>query len=193
MLGFLANTTLLSFRDPRRGVRMILDNVHGVQGAAVLLGLALVALCLIVTVEWLLFGAPDMSGLPEGAPKPTLAQAVQGTALVSAISFGFITAIVFGVGRMFGGTGDLPTIAVALAWHSLITAIFAPFVSLRHMTAEGGPDFWRIGLILFTLWLLICFIAEAHRFASAWRVGGVLAGFMFGLSVFTLFLLRGAA
>lgn len=193
MLHFLLDATFLSFRDPRRGVRMILDNVQGAQGAAVLLGLALVALCLIVAVEWLLVGPPDMSALPDGAPLPTLAQAVQGTAFISAISFGFITAMVFGLGRVFGGTGDLITVAIALAWHSLITAIFAPFVSLRYMTAEDGPEFWRIGLLLFTMWLMICFVAEAHKFASAWRVGGVVAGVMFGISVFTLFLLRGAA
>lgn len=193
MLGFLTDAAFVSFRDPRRGVRIILDNVHGMQGAAILLGLALVALCLIVAVEWIVIGPPDMSRLPEGAPVPTLAQAVQGTALVSALSFGFITAFVFGVGRMFGGTGDFPTVAVALAWHSLITAIFAPFVSVTHMMAEGGPAAWRVGLMLFTMWMLICIITEAHNFASAWRVGAVLAGFLFGLSAFTLFLLRGAA
>lgn len=193
MLAFLAEAALLSFRDPRRGVRVILDNVQGVQGAAVLFGLALVALCLIVAVQWVLVGPPDMSGLPAGTPAPTLPMAVQGTAFASALAFALITAIVFGVGRMFGGAGDLPTVAVALAWHSLITSIFAPFVSITHMMAEGGPAAWRIGLMLFTMWLLVCIVAEAHRFASAWRVGGVLVGMMFLLSVFSLFLLRGAA
>lgn len=192
MLDFLATATFQSFRNPRQGVRMILDNVQGVQGAAILFGLALVAICLIAAAEWLLVGPPPVR-LPEGAGEPTLALGIQGIALVSAVTFGFMTAIVFGVGRMFGGVGDFPTVAVALAWHSLITSIFAPFVSINHMMAEGGPDFWRIGLMLFTMWMLICFITEAHRFASAWRVGGVLIGFMFGLSAVSVILFRGAA
>lgn len=193
MLRFLAHATLLSFRAPRHGVRLILDNVQGAQGAAILFGLALVALCLMISLEWLFVGPPDMSRLPEGTPLPNMAQAVQGAALMSVIAFAVLTLFVFGVGRLFGGQGELTDVAVALAWHSLITAVFAPFVSVSQMMAEGGPAFWRIGLMLFTSWMLICFIAEAHRFASAWRVGGVMAGVMFALSVFSLFLLRGAA
>ncbi|MGB0853905.1 MAG: hypothetical protein ACPGSI_11470 [Pikeienuella sp.] len=192
MQAFLIEAVVLSLRDPRRGVRLVLDNVQGTQGALVMFGLALIISCLVAALHWILVGPPDLSHLPAETPVPTLSQAVQGMLIVSAMFLAVFMGIVFGVGKLFGGTANIAAVVVALAWHSILTAPLAPFVTVSSIMGPDGPAFWRIGLLLFTTWLLICFVAEVHRFRSAWLVGAVVAGFMFGLSLIFVASLSGA-
>ena len=99
--------------------------------------------------------------------------------IFSAVAFAFVCGVVFGVGRLFGGAGSLLNVAAAMAWHSLITVVFTPFLSLTALTGEGGGAALPIFIMLFIAWLLVNFAAEAHQFKSVWKVAAVMVGLLF--------------
>ena len=80
-------------------------------------------------------------------------------------------------------------VAAVVAWHSLVTAPISLFVNpLAMMSPDANPGagaFIGMALMAFSVWLFVNFVAEVHRFASAWRVAGV----MFGALILVAFIL----
>ena len=195
MLTFLANTALLSLREPRRGLRLILDNVQGAQAALLLFGLAVVVSCLAIAFVWIVSGPPDFGPLPDGVPAPSLNVMIIASVVSAVMEFAVLTGAIFGIGKLFGGKGKFLEIAVAVSWLSMLSSPLAPFLQIRPNPEAPlfGVKVWQLGMMFFVFWLLICFIAEAHRFKSAWRVGGFFLGFAVFLALISTILTPGAA
>lgn len=174
MLQELVKSVIDSFVAPRAAARRVIDNVQDWQGVAVIFGLSFTLSAIVVLVQSS-FSADAAADLDKaGGAFP----AIIALLFYSVISFAFFSAIVFGVGRMFGGAGTLLNVAAAMAWHSLITVVFSPFLSLSALTADGGAPMLTIFIMLFIMWLLVNFAAEAHQFKSVWKVAAVMVGLM---------------
>ena len=157
--------------------------------------MALLAL-LVREMMVVLFGGtqPDGGGLQLGAH---LVAIIEGL-----VSFAVLSALVYGAGRVFGGTGTWRDTLLAMAWYLLVTSVFVPLAlpALMHLAAAvenagGGPigavDVPANLMVMFAiasgimLWLFACYVAELHRFARTWNVVAV----MLGLSVVFSFIL----
>lgn len=91
------------------------------------------------------------------------------------------------IGRMMGGSGDLPGAILAVAWLQFVLTCFQIVQTTVVLISPFlGVPLFIAGLVIF-FWLLTCFIAELHGFASLGRVFGmvlfVMMGFALGLSV----------
>jgi hypothetical protein len=87
-----------------------------------------------------------------------------------------VTALATWVGRAFGGRGSAERVAAAVAWVNLAQNVaLLPFA---FVTAFVGGGFAILAFVvsLWLVWVLACFIAEAHGFASPGRVLGAMIG-----------------
>lgn len=166
MLNGLMESIVYSYRDPRKGMRDILSKVDRPETVAVIYGLAF---CLTTIVSLIIQTA---AGQGEGS---ALA-ATLSSLLTNAVVFLTLVALVWFVGKLFGGQGDILQVAVALAWHSLLTAAFTPFMLLAIQGQSGAGTLFILFVTIISIWLLANFIAEVHGFASAWRVAAVFVG-----------------
>ncbi len=88
-----------------------------------------------------------------------------------------VSALVTWIGRAFGGSGDLPRVTSAVAWVGLASALLGIVQLVGHFLIPPLMGIVNIALGLLGLWILACFVAEAHRFASTPRVAAALLGF----------------
>ncbi|MEM9096804.1 MAG: Yip1 family protein, partial [Pseudomonadota bacterium] len=160
---------------PRAAVRRVIDSVEDLTGVALIFGLSFTLNAMILIVK--AYVAPDTV---DGADSGSGLELVLVNLIASAILFGVMSAIVYGVGTLFGGEGSFLNIMAALAWHNLATVIFAPFLSFQTLaTGVGGGFLLQLGIMLAIVWLLVNFVAEAHRFPSTLKVAAVMFGLLF--------------
>lgn len=172
MLNTLLENAVLSFRAPRKGARAIIDMVSGWDGVALIFGLAFTLTAILTLLGVSIADRSEATG--DGM------QFVVTNLIFSLVAFAFSTGLIFGIGKLFGGKGELLEVATIMAWHSLITVAFTPFISLEATMEGAGPAaIFQFILMGVALWLLVNFITEAHRFESAWRVGAVMMGGVF--------------
>ena len=183
MFGTLIEDVIASYRAPRPTVRRVIDRMHGWREVAMLFGLAF---CLSTGVAVLMALAGGEGAVGLGFVLSNL--------VFSAAAYLFAVLLIHRLGRAFGGQGALIEIAAAVAWHSLVTVIFAPLVAAATLAGgEGGASgvlaIAQLGMIIVVIWLLANFVAEAHGFLSAARVaGGLVAGaILLGLILSLLF------
>ena len=174
MLQELVKSVIDSFVAPRAAARRVLDTVQDFQGVAVIFGLSFTLSAIILIVK-ALFDAEAATDLERAGGAIS---AVVSLLIYSAIAFTFVSGIVYGVGRLFGGVGTFLNVAAIMAWHSLITVVFSPFLSVTALTSESGAALIPVFIMLFVVWLLINFAAEAHQFKSVWKVAAVMVGMM---------------
>lgn len=184
MLGTLIEDVIASYRSPRPTVRRVIDRMTGWREVAMLFGLAF-CLSTGVAVLFSLLTAGEGAGLGF----------VISNLVFSAVAYLIAVALIHRVGLLFGGRGSAMEVAAAVAWHSLVTVIFAPLVAGGATFA--GPEGGAIGILILAqfvivviaIWLLANFVAEAHGLRSALRVAlGLVAGFILvGLVLSVLF------
>ncbi len=175
MLQELLKSVIDSFVAPRAAARRIMDNVTDFQGVAVIFGLSFTLSAIVLLVK-ATFGAEAAADIERAGGALS---AVSSMLIYSAVAFAFVCGVVFGVGRLFGGVGTLLNVAAVIAWHSLITVVFSPFMSVSSLTSESGAALIPIFIMFFVAWLLINFTAEVHQFKSVWKVAAVMVGLLF--------------
>ncbi len=174
MLQELFRTFTDSFVAPRKAARSIIDRVEDFTGVGVIFGLSFTLNAMILLTKSSYAPEPGLDGeMASGAFALIISNLI-----FSAVLFAMLCGIVYGVGRMFGGTGTLVNVCAALAWHSLITVVFSPFLSLASLSSDGGGMIGPVLIMLFVIWLLLNFVAEAHRFTSVWKVAAVMLGLL---------------
>jgi hypothetical protein len=183
MIGAVVQNVLGGIVRPRTSVRRIVDGGHGFD---VVLLMVLLALLVRETFVLLVLGPrSDASGLQLGVHLRAIIEGM--------ISFVILSALVYGVGRVFGGTGTWRGTNLAMAWYLLVTSVFVPLAlpALIHVAevvaaAGDGPvapvEIPGNLLAMFAvasgimLWLFACYVAELHRFARTWNVVAVMLG-----------------
>jgi hypothetical protein len=149
----------LTFRDPRRAARTLLE--AGVPGEARWLGFALVVVLTAAITQLAVLGLPDPAGSPFEAMmrNPVSGAVAQG---------GMLLLIVVGmsaVARWFGGTGSFSDALLLASWIEfvlvilqavqLVIAFAVPFLALVIGLASVAIFFW----------LLTYFTAELNGFS----------------------------
>lgn len=185
MLQIVLENVADSFRAPRRAARRVIDTVKRPEEVAMMFGLSFCISTILMLLTHLIFGIGGGTG-SLGFVLTNL--------MVSAFAFGMLTVFVYMVGRLFGGEAEILEVAAVIAWHSLVTAVFTPLIAgaVNPADAQPGPGFLiQFALVGVVLWLLVNFIAEAHRFQNAWRVAGVMFVGIFLAGLILPFLLSG--
>lgn len=113
--------------------------------------------------------------------------------LLQAGMIGAVAGIAHGLGRLVGGKGRFRGVATVVVWHTVITA---PLAAVQVLAFLGAGNAVVSGLIvlflvlgLYGVWLLACFISEAHAFRSVLPVAlsmvgiALVASFLFGISL----------
>jgi hypothetical protein len=183
MIGAVVQNVIGGFLRPRASVRRILDGGHGFDVVLLMVLLAYLAREIFVLL------------IPGARPGDTgfmLAQHLQ--ALIQRfVSFGLLSALVYGAGRLFGGTGTWLETNLAMAWYLLVTSVVVPLAlpAVIHLAAVvdaagDGPvapvEIPAQPLVMFMvasgimIWLFACYVAELHRFARTWNVVAVILG-----------------
>jgi len=175
MLQELIKSMIDSFVAPRAAARRVIDTVQDYQGVAVIFGLSFTLSAIVLILKTYVGAEPAANFEAAGGALPFIISNL----IFSAVAFAVLCGIVFGAGRMFGGVGTFLNVAAVLAWHSLITVVFTPFLSLTALTTDSGGAIPTVIIMLFIAWLLVNFAAEAHQFKSVWKVAAVLFGMMF--------------
>lgn len=188
MIGAVVENLIAGFLRPRASVRRLISGGHGLGDALLMVALAyLIGSILTVAMSG---GAAATEGVPIGLHLLGL--------LLQFVSFFIASGLVYLIGRMFGGQGTRQETYLAMAWYSLVTSLIVPLtLPARNQlveavnAADGGQAEVPLGapIALFAaafgimLWLLASYIAELHRFRSAWSVLAVILGFSAALSV----------
>lgn len=164
-------------RAPRPTLRRVLDQR---PGAEAVIGFSVVSYALSVALI-ILFGEPRPPTMP------ALTWHLAGLfGWVGQIAFS--AAIAFGLGRMFGGKGNLRECFLGIAWLTFITFFIPPIWSnFFHATADGEAGGLTVLLAVagaaLGVYLLSAVVAEVHRFRSTWTVLGVMMGMTMGFAL----------
>jgi hypothetical protein len=184
MIGAVFQNVLGGYLQPRASVRRMLDAGHGLDVALLMVVLAY----LIVTIFTILIqgGRPSVDDVSLGVHVFGL--------VANVVIFIIITAIVFRVGRFFGGQGTWAESALAMGWFTLVTSVIEPLtlparIDVTEMMAAAANGeqidpgalpagevaiFMVVSAII--LWIFACYVAELHRFKSTWKVLATVLG-----------------
>jgi hypothetical protein len=168
--------------SPRETARHMIDLEMSLQDRLTLVGLAAALQGALWALTSLLTQGFD-GGIGIGQQLRMIAQVF--------INYVLTATIAFNVGRHFGGTGTVPQVASAVAWHAMLTAALTPVLAMAvgGVGPESGMSPGGGFLVLLyagvNIYLLAACIAEAHGFESVAKV----AGATFGISVAVGFVL----
>jgi hypothetical protein len=119
-------------------------------------------------------------GARPGLEGPLIAWHLAGLTFQAIVYLGS-TALVFLVGRLFGGEGRFEDCLSAMAWYGFITSFLTPVALIGWVLAMSG-DGGAISSLLFLgagvlgIWIFSGFVAEIHGFRSSGAVLAVIFG-----------------
>ena len=176
MIGEFLGRILEGLLQPRKSARRILAAEPKMDTAIMMLLLAYLVQAII---QLAMLGMPEM---PEGVSR--LGVHLSGI-VMQMLMAAILWAMVFGIGRMFGGTGTGLQSIVMVAWHTLVTAFLLPVFILGLPELMAGEQvsglllFLMLGAIGFWMWLLACYTAELHGFRNPWGAMGMMLAVSF--------------
>lgn len=179
MTGDFARVLVEGYTAPRASARRLLDSGHGIEVALGMVALAY----LIQAMLTILFMSTGF-----GISGHLLAIMQQ------LVTFFLLSALVYGIGRLAGGTGTLQGAQLIVGWHALVTSVISPLaigVSTAAFTAaDGGSGGVPAGLAVMAIlyvsisfWLMANYVAELHGFRNSWNVLGAIVGLTFACAV----------
>ncbi len=180
----LLDYAALTLREPRRGLRAVLD-------LGLPLGAGLAALALMAVGSALLLHL-SMRMMPVGPVNPVIAMLVgspfQAAAMQAAILL--VTAgLLHRLGRAWGGAGRLDQAVVAVAWFQAFFVALQALQLLLDLLLPALSGYLGIASLVLFFWLLTQFTVELHGFRSSWLVFAVIVAVMVAMSFLLSFLL----
>lgn len=172
-----AQALIQGYTAPRLSARQILG-----LGAGVELALMMVALAYIVQAIFSILLLPGGFGI--AGHMLAIMQQI--------IIFFLLSGLVYGIGRMAGGTGTLLGSQLIVAWHALVTSIISPLaigISTATFEAQETGELPSAVLLLgvvyvaISFWLMANYVAELHGFRSAASVLGAIIGLTFAFAI----------
>ena len=196
MIADFARSVVSSYLMPRRTLRVVLSRGLGPQDVALLLLLGYV---IAEILSILVPGARPENG--SGVSRHVLG-------LASAFASLFLFAWpIYGIGRMFGGTGDLLQTCVMWCWFSLVMsfvsvpalpAMLEVFATLQkgppsEETAQALQGSMAVIFIMAAIWfwMLGNFVTELHGFRSVIATTACMFGIMLFVALFFMVMAGG--
>ncbi|MEM1345120.1 MAG: YIP1 family protein [Pseudomonadota bacterium] len=179
MTAYLA-PILEGLRAPRRSTERVLSTDPGLEAT---LGLVLVAYLVQALVSVALAN-------PRGAGEVGIVPWHISGLFTHALLFLLLSGLVFGVGRLFGGTGTLDRSITAVAWYSYVTSWLSPLgvVAFLGLGEEGNA--WELLSLVLLIGVagigVVVFagaVAAVHGFRSVRMVLATTLGLALGASV----------
>ncbi|MDT8343718.1 MAG: YIP1 family protein [Thermohalobaculum sp.] len=167
--------------QPAASARRILAANHGVDTAMLFVVLAYAVQAIIQIL------LPGARNLPEGVEQVPVTLHLLNI-IIQAMVIGVLSLMVFGAGRIFGGTGSRKQAFVIVAWHTLVTTLLSPVFLFGMAQIAAGQPVSPVVLVLlvvtgsFWLWVLAVYTAVLHGFRNPWGVLGVMLGISFLVS-----------
>lgn len=163
-------------------MRRLLDGGHGLQAALMMVALAYIVQA-ILTILFI------SSGIGIGGHLLAVVQQV--------VMFLLLSALIYGVGRLAGGTGTMEGAQLTVGWHSLAVSVISPLaigvssVAFRpeaEAADAGGGVPAGLGFLAFvyvsiSFWLMANYVAELHGFRSTWSVLATIVGLTFAAAI----------
>lgn len=175
----------VTLTDPRRGARMVLGWGLGWQQAGLVLAAGVAVTLLAAAIDLAVLSLHAAEGGPF-----LLSPLMVAVLVASVIVQGFL---VLWIGRAFGGRADARQVAVAVTWANLAQAVAMGAADMVGLVLPGAVAVVLVvAAALWSLWILACFVAEAHGFDSPGRVLMAIIGFGLALGL-VLAMLLGAA
>lgn len=149
----------------------------------------LTAFALVITLNALMLAGSQVlmpTPLPAFLSSPLVFGAIHGVMLG-----GLIGALTL-MGWVFDGRGTFETVAVLLIWMQALRVILQAFMVLILPLSPGLGGLILTAASVIGLWMLLCFVDEAHELGNLWKSAAVLILGFVGLA-FTLSLLLSLA
>ncbi|GMG83587.1 hypothetical protein LNKW23_28000 [Paralimibaculum aggregatum] len=145
--------------------------------------LGLILLAYAIQEMFVLFLLPEM----RAGQSPALTWHLE-RVFFAVMEFAVTVGLVFGVGRMFGGKGNVADCVTGIAWFNLITSFLVPLTAPALPGLFTGEITAAAALLLFAgtaifCWVFAGVIAGIHRFRST---GSVLMAMMVLITLTTL-------
>ncbi|WP_062762984.1 YIP1 family protein [Falsirhodobacter sp. alg1] len=175
-MGDIYPLIVMSVREPRKGVRYVLDAPLGESGRRQLFLLATILPALLISLGLIIAPAdPEMVFFPSS---PFLLAGVQAFALL------VLSGLVYFVGRARGGRGSFSECLAAAAWLQVVMSFLQAGLLLLELALPSVAAVVAVAVIIFFMWMLIGFIAEVHSFTSLPKVLGAVVLTLIGVWLF---------
>lgn len=179
MIGDFARALLQGYVAPRASARRVLDSGQGIEAALCMVALAYLLQSMLTIL--FLSGAFGLVG--------HVMAIVQ-----QLVTFFLFSALVYGIGRLAGGTGTMTGAQLIIGWHALVTSLISPLaigvsVAVFGAAADGttgvppGVVLMAIAYLGISFWLLANYVAELHGFRNPWAVLGTIVGLSFACAM----------
>ena len=173
----LLRAAFRTVQDPRAGARAVLNLRFSLQASLTALLLMAVCSTLLSSVTFLLSPLRDDAQMAAVFGNPLRLAVLQLVILI------LIALLIHGVGRRFGGKGNLSGAVVLTAWLEFVLILIqlAQLITLFSVPVIAEA-LGFVGFVLF-LWMLTQFIQELHGFSSAAKVFGGIIGTLLAISL----------
>ena len=149
---------ILSLRNPRSGMALVLNMPWGDQGRWCLFGLATICPAIVLVLSFAL--DPNMTTVMGGGLSPFAILGVQALAI---LLFAWLTHV---VGRWRGGRGTFPESLLTLSWLQLCLVPVQFFILALDFVSSDVASMVGTIFMLWTICMLTSFVCELHGFKS---------------------------
>lgn len=176
MISTLAERVVEGVTDPRGSLRAFLG--RGPHGPDAVMGLVLAAYAVQAICAMILPGGPSRGDAD------AFSWHMAGFT-VQLIAFAVTVGLVYWIGRLFGGRGEVWDVTQAVSWYVFLSSFLTP---LAQAGAAGGGLLLLLFLagIAIALRMLAGFVAEVHGFRSTGMVLGVIVVMIFPFALASL-------
>ncbi len=180
----LLDYAALTLREPRRGLRAVLD-----LGLPPWAGLASLALMAVVSALLLHL---SLRTVPIGPVNPVVALLI-GTPFQAALMQAAILLVTVGLlhrlGRAWGGAGRLDQAVITIAWFQAFFVALQALQLVIDLLFPPLSGYLDLASLVLFFWLLTQFTLELHGFRSAWLVFAAIIATMVAMSFLLSFLM----
>lgn len=171
----LKDLVILSVQNPAEAARQLM-------ALQIDRGTLWTALFLMVVLNTLLHGVGNLL-VPAPSPLP-------GVFNVPAVYFFFVggglvvtVIMLFWAGRAFGGQGSMEDVMVVIIWLQFLRVIVQAAALVLLLTFPALSMLLALAAAFVSLWILVNFFDQAHRFNSIGKAAGVLIAAFIGMVV----------
>jgi len=153
-----------------------------IQGLWLALSLVSVVTSLIFAalMQLVPMGEDQFSGLMQASPAhsaPLVFAFLQwARAVVSVL-------VIYWVGRMMGGTGQLRDVLAVMAWLQAVTFVLMVGLVIMGAILPMLSSLMILAMVIWWVWAIVSLLNVAHEFDSMFKAGGVLIVSLLGVTV----------